>query len=165
MRRQFKREEETQLYTLVRELDYRVKDADELGTLVGYSAANSLARFESNTGSAEERQFQQVKAVHAGLEQAIRDAASKDHFTLICELQISTDPTLISLIKRPAEYAGPSELLAMMIKRISLNSRDYRDKIRRQGSALCEEARKKGIIYGTRNILITDYRTMEHAFK
>jgi len=161
----FKREEERQIYTFIRNLGSYISSVDELGMLVGYSTIHSLAGFESNTGSVEERQFQQVKAVHNGLELLLKESANKDSYVVLCNLQITTDPVLTELLKNPQAYTGQSDLLAMALKRFASNSRDYRDKIRRHGTAICEKSKQKGIVYGTKNILTTDYGTIQYAFR
>jgi hypothetical protein len=165
MGKQFQREEEPQLYTFVRNLGFHVPNADELGRLVGYSTINSLINFSTNSGSPQEREFQQVKAVHAGLERLLKEAANKESFIVLCELELITDPTLVEYLNNPNSYTGNSDILTTILKRFTINRRNYKDKIRRHGSAVCEETRQRGIIYGTKNILVTDYRTIQNAFK
>ncbi len=52
-----------QFYSLFQTLTGYIENKDELGSIVGYSVIGSLINFETNSGSFQEINFEQVKSV------------------------------------------------------------------------------------------------------
>src|SRR3989344_7406669 len=63
-----RKKSEPQLYNLVRHLSLVIENERDLGEAIAYVVLDSLLDFSSVSGSDEERQFEQVKVVHQGLE-------------------------------------------------------------------------------------------------
>ncbi len=167
-----------QLFTLFRRLDGYVPNRSELGNLVGYCSIARLLDFETTSGSPEEVIFQQVRAVHDGLEQTKRNLAiRKLAYDLICDWKAAVDnriqPYLAGADIRPekgfrsgyTKREKPLESRDLLIHEIILRLRNstcnYEDRIRRDGMSLVETTLRRGEREGTKRILLADYRDLK----
>ena len=160
--------EQRQLYHLLNNLSIRVENRDELGTLVGYCVIESLQGFSPTTGSKEELRFQEIKAVHAGLEQTIDQLAIyaqriPDYsFALMCDKIVATQPLFCSAQQGDADDENRRELLKAILA--SLPDKGYEDRLRRRGLELVESVRSRGSFRGAHDILTADYEDIDYCF-
>ena len=158
---------EPQLYFFFRELGLQVVDFSERGLLIGYSILNSLLSFQTNVGvktgkGAEELTFNQVKCIYNGLDEVISSFSSQDYYPILCELKKPVDTQLVQYNESSQSIGLSSPLLVEIFDRLTTRfSRNYEDRLRRDGMALYHLVNRKGIVYGPRNILTSDYRDLQ----
>lgn len=159
------------LYTFFRELANGVPRDDDRASLIGYVIVDGLIYFSSPSGSAEERTFQEVRAVYTGLEQAIvhcsQDAPDESAlaYTFLCGLKARADPVLQRYFLSPTtEEVGGSKLLRSLVEDLSQRPQSYEDRLRRRSLTLMDAVRSRGIIDGRRNILLSDYALLQSHF-
>lgn len=163
-----------QLFTYFQEIDLHVNSRDELGSILGYSSIGSLLGFTTNTGSAEEKKFEQVKAVYAGLEAVLDNLKSPGEgasllnsdsgFAILCGLKMDIDPKVREYLSAspPDEESGEfnfgSGLVGLFLAQLSRRRGNYEDHLRRGGLRLMESVYESGPLHGSRRrILLGDY--------
>ncbi len=161
---------EKYLFTLFRQLTNEVASEDDRAFLIGYAIISSLLSFSSSSGSTEERKFEEVKRVYAGLEHVVEQCAhpvtdSVVGYAVLSELKARVDPPLQHYFADPVTTnIGESRLLGSILDDLSKRPRTYEDKIRRKGLSLMEGVRSQGRMDGRRNILLADYGLLESYF-
>ena len=159
------------LYTLFRQLANEVPRDDDRASLIGYIILDGLIYFSSLSGSAEERTFQEVRAVYTGLELAIahcsQDAPDESAlaYTFLCGLIARADPLLQRYFSNPVtNVMGSSRLLSSLLEELFQRPQSYEDRLRRRSLTLMDAVRSRGIIDGRRNILLSDYALLQFHF-
>ncbi len=158
------------LYALFRQLNSEVAGEDDQAFLIGYAIVHSLISFSSSSGSVEERKFEEVKRIYAGLEHVVEQCArptidSVVGYATLSELKARADPALQRYFSNPVTTSiGESRLLKGLMDDLSKRPLTYEDRIRRKGLNLMEGVRSQGRMDGRRNILLTDYRLLESYF-
>ncbi|MFC1741015.1 hypothetical protein ACFL3V_00575 [Nanoarchaeota archaeon] len=156
---------ERQLYTLLNRLQAYVPNADELGALVGYCIIESLHDFDTNTGSTEQVEFEEIKAVYNGLEQVIESSKENDGYTTLCELKMTADPWIIESLEPEAGYQRKSTLVQIAMNYLQSSGRDFQDKLRRKGKQIVSDVTSRGPVTGAKNSLSRDYNLVNMILK
>lgn len=161
----------TQLYHLLKELGLHVSDRDDLGQIIGYSILNSLLSFKTTSGARTEIEFEEIKAIYAGLEHTISSCRTKNPYHVLCNLETKVRGKVEPLIaqEKPnetnASISPPvTKLLHDIISSLTEGQRHYRDHIKRFGLSLKQTVADKGEITGWKNVLIADYKTVRDIF-
>ena len=161
-----------QFYSLFQTLTGYIENKDELGSIVGYSVIGSLINFETNSGSFQEINFEQVKSVYRGIENVISACEKEDEiahpigFSVYCELRTIVDPFLNEKIEEHPTMSEVHEkyFLGEIIKSLSNRRGNYQDHLRREGLALLVDIQMSGSIAGRRNSLLSDFQKMRYNF-
>jgi hypothetical protein len=161
---QVQKQQERQLYTLVPKLASHIEDKDELGAILAYSVVQSLINFQTMTGSEEERMFQEVKRIYAGLEQTIQECSQQSSFMKLCNFQSELNPLLKHLIINNLQETGDSQIFNLIASYLSNKKGNYEDMLRRNGLLIIDKIYSRGSLYGTRNILTQDYLVIRDGF-
>jgi hypothetical protein len=140
-----------------------VDDRDELGLLVGYAVLHGLASYQTQSKSAEEVRFGQVKAVYQGLRTVMDEVEKSGGHALLCDLATKVDP----LIRSDPKVLPPPEVPQEKKGYLFFTARAYishrrgsnEDILRRRGLALVDSVLKEGNIQGNPK------RTMTNDFK
>lgn len=153
--------EPTQLYNLLNNLRYHITHDGDLATILGYSVLDSLMKFKTNTGSAEEREFEEIKTIYSGLENLTQKLRSDSPFGVRCSYIKSVSEYLAHSDKE--EYS--SNLLQEITTATQGSRRSNEDQINRFGLAIMAQSERKGPFTGTKNCLTQDYQTVRQAIK
>lgn len=158
----------TQLYTLLKDLSLHITDTDDLGQIIGYSVLQSLMQFETTSGSPTEIEFQEIKAIYAGLEETITSCRQEDPYRVLCDLEVDVRQTLDQVISEMNQTKDDASSGSRLIKDIIITLKDghrhYQDHVKRMGLSLKQSVSDKGEITGWKNILIADYKTVHDIF-
>ncbi len=156
---------QVQLYTLFDVLSHYIYNQDELGTVVGYSVLDGLFKFKSQSGSLQEREFQEVKSVYNSLDYVIASCKDKGSYVALCKFQSILDPIIQKYISRERTRLSTSGLLKKILKEeISPRRRNHVDILRRDGLKLYQNINDRGALMGNYNILTNDYKNIKEAF-
>ncbi|HDD70926.1 MAG TPA: hypothetical protein ENF94_02055 [Candidatus Woesearchaeota archaeon] len=158
-----KTEKERQLYTLIEALDAQTDDKGELGSLISYVILTSLIDFETNTGSEEERRFEEIKAIYTGLEKAIERSREEDSYSVLCELTTQKAKELKQILDKERKIENET-LLKLIINSLT-HQKNYEDTLKRKGLRLRDNVYDTGILYGRRNILRKNYEAIRDIFQ
>ena len=159
------RSKEKQLFTLLRELYPHVENEREMGALIGYSVIGGLLYFHSDSGSEEERKFEQVKSVYSNLESAIEFSQEDRAYNRLCELKGEIDPAFYHFLDDSKFELGESRLINKIFNRFHNRFlRNYIDRLQRDGIALYHKSLNDGMVLGRRNSLNHDYELIERIF-
>lgn len=155
---------DTQLYNLLNRLSREVPDSMERHLLISYSLVDSLERFRSNSGSSEERIFQEVKSTYEGLTEVIKQSEKGKSYHHLCGLKTGVDPLLKLFLENPELNKSDSKLFGLIITNLRSQRKNYVDVLRRNGDKLQGAISSKGILIGRANILKEDYESIEYSF-
>jgi len=158
-----KKEEVNQLYNYFQEIKNLTNSEDDWGFLMGYSVVVGLENFASNSGSQEETNFEQVKAVYQKLEKIIKKSSENEVYHIICDLK-EIDLKLEDYIGQEKHLEKKGELFQRTIEFFIRSKKNYEDQIRLNGLELIDKIRDRGKVIGKRNSLINDYDTIKSAF-
>ncbi len=154
-------ENQLQLYGLFRKLEPLLPNDYAFQLLVGYALLESLFNFETKSGSEEEIRFGEVKAIHAGLEGAVRLCSAQDTTAPLDDLRAKMVPAVSRLFD---QYDGNSKLLQGIVDVLGKRRKNYEDVLSRRIEHLMSQIEKRGPLNGTRNILDGDYAAIRNCF-
>lgn len=154
-----------QLYYLFKHLSSCVENRDELATIVSYTVLEGLYDFNTNSNSAEEIKFEEMKNIYKYLDLTIDHLVEKLKifgqedvgYDILCDKLKSVDPLLRDDVEKKRENGRP-ELLTKIVE--TLPERGYQDKIRRRGLVLLDTVEQRGELRGNRDRLIGDYQNL-----
>lgn len=136
-----------------------------MGRTIGYAVVTSLLDFHSDSGSAEEIKFEQIKKVHAGLENLLANSRAQEYYPLFCSLKTQMDSVFFEYLRNPDFDIGESLLLSKIFERLASSySGSHEDRLKRDGISLYYETIKAGTIRGKKNILYNDFNLVERVF-
>ena len=156
---------EPQLYHLARSLSLVIEDERDLGEAIAYVVLDSLLDFSSVSGSSEERQFEQVKAVHQGLEAMVSLVQQEGLYHPLSRLQQNVGSRFNEYSQNNSTAIGQSEIIQGAFDRLSGRfARNYEDRLRRDGLELYHLVLGRREVSGRKNILMIDYSNIWEAF-
>ena len=156
---------EPQLYHLARSLSLVIEDERDLGEAIAYVVLDSLLDFSSVSGSAEEKQFEQVKAVHQGLEAMVSLVQQKGLYHPLSRLQQNVGSRFNEYSQNNSTAIGQSEIIKGAFDRLSRRfAKNYGDRLGRDGLELYHQVLERREASGRRNILTLDYGDIWSAF-
>ncbi|MBL7050906.1 hypothetical protein ISS04_01955 [Candidatus Woesearchaeota archaeon] len=154
-----------QLYTLFDTLSHYIYNQDELGTIVGYSVLDGLFKFKSQSGSKQERKFQEIKSVYNSLDYVITSCKDSTSYIALCKFQSNLDPIIQKYISGERTKLSESYLLKKVLREeIYPKRKNHVDILRRDGLKLYKGIIERGALMGNHNILTKDYNNIEEAF-
>jgi hypothetical protein len=165
--------EERQLSLVFHNLSPRIPDANDYGTIIGYTIFNALNNFHLITSSQEERIFREVKRTYDHFEDLLKKLDdSQDYLPSLCELQNKTESTLDGfsgiriqpITEIPIEGFEGSWIFNGILDTLFNRGGNPLDRLRRYGLELDRTVQTRGVIRGNRSCLQRDYRDLYSCF-
>lgn len=154
-----------QLFYRIDTLGKLLENERELGEIVGYTILGSLMGFETDSGSIEEKRFEQVKKIYRALQVCANELHSKDPYDVVCDHKPELDSLISQQGEGEMEGDYKSDLFRRAVERLNArNSRNPGDIIYRDGLALVRRITEAGALVGKRNFLTRDYRLLDEIF-
>jgi len=165
--------EERQLALVFHNLSPRVSDANDYGTMIGYTVFNSLNNFHLITSSQEERIFKEVKRTYDHFDVLLKKIKdSGDYLPGLCELQNKTESDLDRfsslriqpITEIPKQGFEGSWIFNGILDTLFNRGGNPLDRLRRYGIELDRTVQSRGLIKGNRACLERDYRDLYSCF-
>jgi hypothetical protein len=156
---------EKQLYCLLDRLSNYVENRDELGSIIGYAVIGSLIDFETNSRDQQEIQFEEIKSVYSGIENAIHTCRKQTNsYEALCDLHLKVQPYMNDQIKNNDIPNTNSNLLTNIVNNLINRRGNYEDKLRRNGLAILEQVLERGPLRRKIDVLNRDHTTIKTYF-
>ena len=165
--------EHRQLSLIFKNLSPRISDANDYGTIIGYTVFNALNHFHLITSSREERIFKEVKKTYGAFEVLLKKLnESQDYPSSLYQLHNQTESALEAfsstpiprITEIPVEDFEGSWIFSGILDTLFNRGGNPLDRLRRYGLELDRNVQARGLIKGNKTSLERDYRDLYSCF-